>query len=256
MMQVLACPAEQEATAASTAAAASRWLAPGHRLSHVQQLQGSRTQGDEGPCGSHVQGKPPKGRSSKGKPPAVRQGAAQGKAGAAAARTTEAIEGPLPRHGSSSHREGCLLLHVHVPALCTLQQQLQKAKAEVDSAAVAAVSRVAWVFLDACRVFRSLVDAVADLDVLAGFSQVCCVCGVDAIPVEMTGIRHAWPRVQECCHEEGCCHIPHAAMHMRIALLHHTIGSALQNGRNGYKQGGRCAENDFKQASSHIYQIV
>lgn len=67
-----------------------------------------------------------------------------------------------------------VLLHLHAPELQELWQQQQQAEQRAAAAAASALNRVADTFLGAYGVFRSLVAAVADLDILAGFAQVSC----------------------------------------------------------------------------------
>jgi DNA mismatch repair ATPase MutS len=64
------------------------------------------------------------------------------------------------------------LLHVQVPELQELWQEVAAAEQQVASAAADALSQAAETFLGSYGVFRGLVRAVADLDVLAGFAQV------------------------------------------------------------------------------------
>jgi DNA mismatch repair ATPase MutS len=69
-----------------------------------------------------------------------------------------------------------MILHVCVPELQQMWEEVQAAEQQVAAAAAAALDRIAQTFLGAYGVFRSLVGAVADLDVLAGFAQVCACC--------------------------------------------------------------------------------
>lgn len=126
----------------------------------------------------HMPARPPTGRGQKAQgAQAARDGNAgrkgtgrgkvnpQGPPGAAATGPAGFIRGS---------RQVAVLLHLHVPELQELWQQQQQAEQRVAAAAASALNRVADTFLGAYGVFRSLVAAVADLDILAGFAQVGC----------------------------------------------------------------------------------
>jgi DNA mismatch repair ATPase MutS len=85
-----------------------------------------------------------------------------------------------------------LLLHVHVPELQQMWGEVQVAAQQVVVAAAAALDRVAQTFLESYGVFRSLAAAVADLDVLAGFAQVCHLLCLGSVGrPQMVGVGYA-----------------------------------------------------------------
>lgn len=163
---------------------ATQWvaslLAPGHTVVQQELLhQGSQQAQQQQQLQHQTPAKPPR-NSRKG-----HQGARKGGAAATAAsrRGAGSMAGGPAGHSVPGAGSQLLVLHLHVPELQDLWQQLQEAEQQVAAAAAAALSRVADTFLGAYGVFRSLVAAVADLDVLAGFAQVCvclsaCVCSL------------------------------------------------------------------------------
>lgn len=64
-----------------------------------------------------------------------------------------------------------LVLHVQVPELLQLGQRLAQAQQQLEAAATAALNRAAGCFLDSYGLFMTLVNATAELDVLAGLAQ-------------------------------------------------------------------------------------
>jgi hypothetical protein len=129
-------------------------LAPGHVLLNQESLAGSAVAAAAGLTGAAAGAG--RGRGSKG-----RGGKGRGHTAAAAAVGFAADE-----------EEGLLLLHVEVPELAVLAQELQHGQQQLASAASAAVGRATAAFLGSYGMFIAMVAAAAELDVLAGFAAV------------------------------------------------------------------------------------
>jgi hypothetical protein len=130
-------------------------LAPRHVLLKQEALVGSEVATAAGPTGAAAGAG--RGRGSRG-----RGGRGRGRNAAAAAGGFAADE-----------EDGLLLLlHVEVPELAGLAQELQHAQQQLTSAASTAVGRASAAFLGSYGMFKAMVAAAAELDVLAGFASV------------------------------------------------------------------------------------
>jgi hypothetical protein len=194
-------------------------LAPGHLLVKQELL----TDGQDSTLLSQQQqqqgsSKAPTGRGTKAAN--VRGGAGRGRKGAAGRGSST----PAAAAGGDGQS---VLLHVCVPELQQMWEEVQAAEQQAVAAAAAALDRVAQTFLGAYGVFRSLVAAVADLDVLAGFAQVCMLLGlrhIELCTVSLAGTG-TWPPVCICitlCSLEGlkavCC-LQGAMMYVCLYVL-------------------------------------
>jgi hypothetical protein len=130
-------------------------LAPGHVLLKQETLAESEVAAAAGLTGAAAAGAG-RGRGSRG-----RGGRGRGRNAAAAAGGFAADE-----------EDGLLLLQVEVPELACLAQELQHAQQQLTSAASAAVGRASAAFLGSYGMFKAMVAAAAELDVLAGFASV------------------------------------------------------------------------------------
>jgi hypothetical protein len=130
-------------------------LVPGHVLQKQEPLEGSElaaaaagVTATAGAAGGRGRGRGRGGR---------------GKGRSAAAAGDRAI---------TSDEDGLLLLHVQVPDLACLAQELVQAQQQLAAAAAAAVGRDTAAFLGSYGIFKAMVAAAAELDVLAGFASV------------------------------------------------------------------------------------
>lgn len=135
-------------------------LAPGHTIVLQERLQDGQQQ-------QQGTGRPPAGRGAGKAARGGRGGGGRGRQGGSA---------PTAAAGTGGDGQPAVLLHVHLPELQEMQQDVRAAEEQVVAAAAAALDGVAGTFLGSYGVFRSLVAAVADLDVLAGFAQVSLSC--------------------------------------------------------------------------------
>lgn len=80
---------------------------------------------------------------------------------------------------------GHVIVNIHIPLLQELAADIQQAQQQLELAIATALNYAASVFMDSYSLFRSLVKAVSELDVLAGFASVvqpgneaagCCFC--------------------------------------------------------------------------------
>lgn len=70
-------------------------------------------------------------------------------------------------------RDACdlCMVHVHIPLLQELFTEVQQATQQLEAAAAVALNRAASTLLDSYTVFKGLIKAVSELDVLAGFAE-------------------------------------------------------------------------------------
>jgi hypothetical protein len=159
-------------------------LAPGHSLIQQEVLPVGGLANCVGLGFAQQQlgrvGKPPPARGSKAAAAAAAT-AGLGRGGGKKSQQNTGARG-FPAAADAGMRGAAggetLLLHVHVPELQQMWAEVQDASQQVAGAAAAALDRVAQTFLESYGMFRSLAAAVADLDVLAGFAQVCCADGL------------------------------------------------------------------------------
>jgi hypothetical protein len=128
-------------------------LVPGHVLLKQEPLAGSEVAAAAGLNATAAAG----GSRGKGR---GRGGRGKGRTAAVAAA------------GVCDEHEGLLLLHVEVPELASLARELQQAQQQLAAAAAAAVGRATAAFFGSYSMFKAMVAAAAELDVLAGFASI------------------------------------------------------------------------------------